>query len=168
MNNTNVPAMAPPLKEEDDIPELSSEQVEPPVEATPIVEEEYKIDAFNIYKEGWLYKQSRYLKTWRKRWGVLTRTHLYTYKMEQEYLLKGPGCFTENIEWNDISKVRSANDDIGIENSFILITRKDKTKFYFYCDFEKEKKDWTKSIQRAAISDRVKLEYEEERQMNKF
>ena len=53
--------------------------------------EENKINTFNIYKEGWLYKQSRYLKSWRKRWGVLTRTHIYTYKNEQEYLLKGPG-----------------------------------------------------------------------------
>lgn len=53
--------------------------------------EENKINTFNIYKEGWLYKQSRYLKSWRKRWGVLTRTHIYTYKNEQEYLLRGPG-----------------------------------------------------------------------------
>ena len=93
--------------------------------------EENKINTFNIYKEGWLYKQSRYLKSWRKRWGVLTKTHIYTYKNEQEYLLRGPGCFTERIEANDISKVQSAVDETGVKHSFLLITRKDKMTFYF-------------------------------------
>ena len=62
-----------------------------PADTEEVPQEEQKFESFNIYKEGWLYKQSRYLKTWRKRWGVLTKTHLFTYKIEQEYLLRGPG-----------------------------------------------------------------------------
>ncbi|CAI2381230.1 unnamed protein product [Moneuplotes crassus] len=159
------PLMAPPPEIKPPI--LPTEEEAPGMIPGPFSSEEQKIDAFNIYKEGWVYKQSRYLKSWRQRWTVLTRTHLYTYKMEQEYLLKGPGCFTECIECSDISKVRSAQDEVGIDNSFVLTTRNTKEQFYFYCDKEEDKKAWTKQIQRAAISDRVKLEYEQERQLNR-
>lgn len=95
-------------------------------------QEEVKINTFNIYREGWVWKQSRYLKTWRQRWGVLTRTHLYTYKIEQEYLLKGPGNYTECIEAGDIMKVQSAKDDIGVDHSFVVCTKSNKETFYFY------------------------------------
>ena len=103
MDDQKAHMMAPPLLEEDDVsPPVEqpiydplSQPIEQPVELPPeipaVIPEEQKMDAFNIYKEGWLYKQSRYLKSWRRRWAVITRTHLYTYKLEQEYLLKGPG-----------------------------------------------------------------------------
>jgi hypothetical protein len=29
---------------------------------------ENQIGTFNIFKEGWVYKQSRFWKVWRKRW----------------------------------------------------------------------------------------------------
>mmetsp|Transcript_27632 Transcript_27632/g.24473 ORF Transcript_27632/g.24473 Transcript_27632/m.24473 type:complete len:144 (-) Transcript_27632:119-550(-) len=143
MDDKSGERMAPPLLEDDDVqsPIFNNNALpplEPPAEGDEPAEylipapEEQKMDAFNIYKEGWVYKQSRYWKSWRKRWSVITRTHLYTYKLEQEYLLKGPGCFTECIECSDISKVQSAKDELGIDNSFMLITRKDKTAFYFY------------------------------------
>ena len=31
-------------------------------------------------KEGFLLKRSRILKEWKKRWMVLTRTHLYSFE----------------------------------------------------------------------------------------
>lgn len=52
-------------------------------------------DLKNIMKEGWLEKESKFLKTWRKynnkkknlynkrRWFVLTTTTLYTFKTEK-------------------------------------------------------------------------------------
>ena len=33
--------------------------------------------------EGWLEKKSRYLKSWRKRYGVVVNMKLYTYKSEK-------------------------------------------------------------------------------------
>lgn len=37
-------------------------------------------DLKNIIKEGFLEKESRTLKTWRKRWFVLTPNTLYSFK----------------------------------------------------------------------------------------
>ena len=37
-------------------------------------------DLKNILKEGWLEKESKYLKAWRKRWFVLTPNTLYSFK----------------------------------------------------------------------------------------
>ncbi len=124
------PLMNPPA--EAPVPIIPDGAPTPELNPGPFPAEEQKIDSFNIYREGWVHKQSRYLKSWRQRWAVLTRTHLYTYKVEQEYLLKGPGCYTECIECSDISKVRSANDETGIENSFVLSTRKTKEQFFFH------------------------------------
>ena len=34
----------------------------------------------NIVKEGWLFKQSRYMKQWKRRYVVLTKENLLTFK----------------------------------------------------------------------------------------
>jgi hypothetical protein len=39
----------------------------------------------NKIKEGWLVKRSRILKEWKKRWMVLTRTHLYSFEQQGVY-----------------------------------------------------------------------------------
>lgn len=39
----------------------------------------------NKIKEGWLVKRSRILKEWKKRWMVLTRTHLYSFEQKGVY-----------------------------------------------------------------------------------
>ena len=41
---------------------------------------EVNIQPGDKLKEGWLSKESRYRKVWRKRWCVLTSQHLYTLK----------------------------------------------------------------------------------------
>ena len=38
------------------------------------------VDLKNVVKEGWLEKESRHIKSWRKRWFVLTNNTLYSFK----------------------------------------------------------------------------------------
>lgn len=39
----------------------------------------------NVDFEGWIWKESRHVKKWRQRWGVLDGTWFYTYKEERNY-----------------------------------------------------------------------------------
>lgn len=39
----------------------------------------------NKVKEGFLIKRSRILKEWKKRWMVLTKTHLYSFEHKGVY-----------------------------------------------------------------------------------
>eukprot|EP01084_Bolivina_argentea_P120114 212915_1 len=42
-------------------------------------------DLNNPYKEGWLWKQSRHLKKWRKRWVVIQSHFIYTFPDRRIY-----------------------------------------------------------------------------------
>lgn len=69
-------------------------------------------DLKNIMKEGWLEKESRVFKSWRRykiilnnfnrRWFVLTTTTLYTFKAEKQY--SSP---TESIPLSTVSTIKS-------------------------------------------------------------
>ena len=39
----------------------------------------------NKIKQGWVTKQSRFLKEWKDRWIVLTRTYLYSFEQKGVY-----------------------------------------------------------------------------------
>ena len=66
----------------------------------------------DIIKEGWLSKESRYMKKWRKRWVVLTSQNLYTF--ENEKLYSNP---TEVIE---ISKIKTVITDDTKQGNFFV------------------------------------------------
>ena len=63
------------------------------------------ISSDEIIKEGYLFKQSRYLEKWRQRWIVLTNTNLCTFKEKEVY--SNP---TEQIYLNTIRFI-NGNDD---------------------------------------------------------
>mmetsp|Transcript_8286 Transcript_8286/g.10875 ORF Transcript_8286/g.10875 Transcript_8286/m.10875 type:complete len:94 (+) Transcript_8286:31-312(+) len=69
----------------------------------------------DIVKEGFLFKQSRYIKDWRKRFVVLTKTHLITYRDNVDY--KNP---TEVISMDTCCTVKSTDDEMNKANSFKL------------------------------------------------
>lgn len=48
-------------------------------------EETIDIDPSDILKEGHLSKKSRYLRVWRSRWTVVTKTHIFTFERMKEY-----------------------------------------------------------------------------------
>ena len=56
----------------------------------------------NKVKEGFLIKRSRILKEWKKRWMVLTKTHLYSFENKGVY--RSP---TEKIPLREVSTVKS-------------------------------------------------------------
>ena len=63
------------------------------------------ISSDDIIKEGYLFKQSRYLKKWRNRWVVLKPDYLYTFKEKGVY--SNP---TEQIEKESIILINADNN----------------------------------------------------------
>eukprot|EP01084_Bolivina_argentea_P275117 469098_1 len=49
------------------------------------VKKNISLDLHNPYKEGWLWKQSRHLKKWRKRWIVTHSHYIYTFSHKGIY-----------------------------------------------------------------------------------
>ena len=64
------------------------------------------ISSDDIIKEGYLFKQSRYLKKWRNRWVVLKPDYLYTFKVKGVY--SNP---TEQIEKESIILINADNNE---------------------------------------------------------
>ena len=60
----------------------------------------------DVLKKGWAFKQSKFLKKWRKRYCVLTASHLQTYKSED--VNEKP---TEAIYFKHCNGVKSAEDE---------------------------------------------------------
>jgi len=98
-------------------------------------------------KEGWLEKQSRALKRWKKRWCVIQDCYLYTYADERGYnnpynaptevidLRQHPICQATPQATHRFPKLTF--EVKGRDNTFPLAVLK-----------EKEKDDWIAAIQR--------------------
>ena len=43
------------------------------------------VEVGEIRKEGWVNKESAVIRSYRKRWMVLTPDHLYSFKREKQY-----------------------------------------------------------------------------------
>lgn len=59
----------------------------------------------DIIKEGWILKESLHLKTWRRRWLVLTPEYLYTFRSKGDY--RNP---TEVIPLCECSSAKASKD----------------------------------------------------------
>lgn len=73
-----------------------------PVSATPVDLSSIIISRNDIVKEGWLLKQSKFLKDWRRRWIVLTSQYLCSFR-SPESIHRTP---TEALRLSDCSTVR--------------------------------------------------------------
>jgi len=110
---------------------------------------EKKLVIKNPAKEGWLEKQSRHLKRWKKRWFVLQDSTLYSFAKEKVY--EKP---TETIDLRVFSSVKSSEDYTNRTHSFDVYSS--DMVFSMVAASEAEKEDWIRAIGRAIVISRTK------------
>lgn len=111
-----------------------------------------------IIHQDWIHKRSRHLQKWRKRWMVLTESHLMTFKSENS---KKP---TEKISLQDCSTIKTVDEEIKVPFSFRLDST--QCRFYFKADNHITKEKWIGTIGRYMVKKRVLRTYSEEQALN--
>lgn len=91
--------------------------------------------------EGWVWKRSRILKTWRRRWLVLLDGELYTLKSRSHQQA------TEVVPMDSVLRVQHAEGEIQQPRCFKVVSR--QRIYYLVCDDEKQKRDWIEAIDTA-------------------
>lgn len=89
-----------------------------------------------------MYKKSKYLREWHRRWFVLTSTFLYTYKEERNYASP-----TEKIPLRSIDKIQEHCENS--DNFIIQIKQMDGKIFELKIDDVLEMENWLGEIQRC-------------------
>jgi len=99
-------------------------------------------DTNNSDFEGWLTKQSLWLKDWRRRYFILKGSRLFFSKTEYQ----APHGM---IDLSQCTTVKSADLKAKKRNSFEISTP--ETTFLLYADTEKEKDDWIGSVGKSIV-----------------
>jgi hypothetical protein len=92
--------------------------------------------------EGYLVKQSTWLREWRRRYFTLRGNKLYYSKSPED---PPHGC----VDLKDCLTVRSAEEVTGKPNSFEVATPAEV--LYLYADSEARKDEWIGAIGRAIV-----------------
>uniref|UniRef100_A0A7S2LSC0 PH domain-containing protein n=1 Tax=Leptocylindrus danicus TaxID=163516 RepID=A0A7S2LSC0_9STRA len=92
--------------------------------------------------EGWLTKQSAWVKDWRRRYFILKGSKLFFAKT-------GTSAPHGMIDLSTCTTVKSADVKTRKNNSFEISTH--DTTFFLYADNEKEKDDWIGNVGRAIV-----------------
>jgi len=115
------------------------------VQARPDEDFDGKQDPDDVVRSQFILKQSKHLKLWRKRWTVLTKDRLCTYKEDDMSL--DP---TMNIHMEALNKVEPSDEHTGHEYSFDVtaITDEDgSTEVYsFRCESSGDRNRWMEKI----------------------
>ncbi|KAL8272194.1 hypothetical protein Esti_003859 [Eimeria stiedai] len=106
-----------------------------------------------VIKEGWLSKQSKFLKDWRRRWFVLTPQCLCSYRTSDVRSQKP----TEVLYLRDCSTVKSADEELNKENAFRVDTP--NRVFYLLAENTQDKESWIGHIGRQMVRPSVLTEY---------
>ena len=85
--------------------------------------------------KAWVFKQSDYLKKWRKRFMVISKTQISTY--ESEDLSKSPTCTLFPKHCRGIK-----SDDEKTKQKFGFIIDYEGKDFLFYVETAEEQKKW--------------------------
>ena len=108
---------------------------------------EVSINRADIIKEGFLDKESRYRKIWRKRWCVLTNKTLYTFANKDSY--SNP---TEEIETTKMKTVKT-DETRGLKqgNEFFIRIELQDDVFVLKANTFEDKESWIGAIGKAMI-----------------
>eukprot|EP01084_Bolivina_argentea_P298364 514140_1 len=97
-----------------------------------------RVIQLNRLKEGWLYKKSKHVGSWRRRWVVLTYDTLKTYKENNEQ--NKP---TEIISNDNTTMQLSSN----LQNEDIFSIKSNTSFFEFKIEKASDKQEWMTAIQ---------------------
>ena len=95
----------------------------------------------NSIFEGWVWKRSRFLKIWRRRWVVLLPGQLMSFKN------RGDVDPTELVPAGSIFRVYSADGDVQQPRCFCVVVR--QRNYYMVTDDETQKRTWMQEIEKA-------------------
>ena len=104
------------------------------------------INRGDIIKEGFLEKESRYRKIWRKRWCVLTNQMLYTFEQKDSYV--NP---TEEIETAKMKTVKTDETRGFQSKEFYIRIELQEDVFILKAATAEEKESWIGAIGKAMI-----------------
>ena len=122
----------------------------------------------DIEKEGWLYKESRFWKVWRKRWWVLTKKgakmegrtmpsqHCWLFTFDSESWQTDEKPPTEKICMGQWRTVKSIEDEVNKSNAFKIDIA--GTPFRFQAESYGEKEGWIGALGRAMIKKSVMMD----------
>jgi len=116
-----------------------------------------EIDASEVRKEGWVFKESAVVRQYRKRWMVLTPDKLYSFKLERGYH-QPP---TEEIDLKQCGTVKSADDLTNRQYTFTV--QVPDRNFFLMASSDAERNEWVAAIGRATTENRRVRSYSEER-----
>ena len=111
--------------------------------------------AQDVRKEGWVLKESAVFRAYRKRWVVLTRERIYSFKRERCYV--DP---TEDIDLRQCGTVKSADDLTN--RAFSFTVQVPGRNFYFVAASDAERNEWVAAVGRATTERRRVRSYSEE------
>lgn len=146
ITNTNPRTPNPPQKRGSDRSNTVDSRQASIGRKIPIIEDE------DIVYMDWIKKESRFIKKWRKRWLVLTKTYLYTF--ETDNIKTKP---TEGLEQKRVRYVKCVQSETDKDYTFTVVVTDGKNlltfdnikhKTFLFQAYSLEKKnDWIKMIQ---------------------
>ena len=95
----------------------------------------------NSIFEGWVWKRSRFLKLWRRRWVVLLPNQLMSFRN------RGDREATELLPAGTIYRVYSADGEVKQPRCFCVAVR--QRNYYMVTDDETQKRAWMQEIEKA-------------------
>lgn len=95
----------------------------------------------NSLLEGWVWKRSRILKRWRRRWLVLVPERLMSFKRRNDREA------TEIVEAGTCQRVYDADPEVSQKLCFCVVVA--RRSYYMVCDDQAQKQAWLTEIPKA-------------------